>query len=80
MEDDMKNITLSIDDALLDQARIYAAKRGTSVTALVREYLVQVANSDERIQRARAEIRKMSGRDGLAVGDRSWSRDDLHGR
>jgi plasmid stability protein len=80
MEDDMKNITLSIDDALLDQARIYAAKRGTSVNALVREYLVQVANSDERIQRARAEIRKMSGRDGLAVGDRSWSRDDLHGR
>jgi plasmid stability protein len=80
MEDDMKNITLSIEDALLDKARIYAAKRGTSVTALVREYLVQVANSDERIQRARAEIRKMSGHDGLAVGDRSWSRDDLHGR
>jgi plasmid stability protein len=80
MEDDMKNITLSIEDALLDKVRIYAAKRGTSVTALVREYLVQVANSDERIQRARAEIRKMSGRDGLAVGDRSWSRDDLHGR
>jgi plasmid stability protein len=80
MGDDMKNITLSIEDALLDKARIYAAKRGTSVTALVREYLVQVANSDERIQRARAEIRKMSGRDGLAVGDRSWSRDDLHGR
>jgi plasmid stability protein len=80
MEDDMKNITLSIEDALLDKARIYAAKRGTSVTALVREYLIQIANSDERIQRARAEIRKMSGRDGLAVGDRSWSRDDLHGR
>jgi plasmid stability protein len=80
MEVEMKNITLSIDDALLDQARVYAAKRGTSVTALVREYLIQVANADDRIQRARAEIRKMSGRDGLAVGDQHWSRDDLHDR
>jgi hypothetical protein len=80
MEGDMKNITLSVDEALLDQARIYAAKRGTTVNALVRDYLSQIAASDDRIQRARAEIRKMSGRDGLAVGDRGWSRDDLHGR
>jgi hypothetical protein len=75
-----KNLTLSIDDALIDQARVYAAKRGTTVTALVREYLIQIASSDDRIQRARAEIRKMSGHDGLAVGDRGWSRDDLHDR
>jgi plasmid stability protein len=75
-----KNITLALDDELLDQARVYAAKRGTTVTALVREYLIQVANSDDRIARARTEIRKMSGRDGLAVGDRGWIRDDLHGR
>jgi hypothetical protein len=80
MEDDMKNITLAMDEALLEQARIYAAKRGTTVNALVRDYLSQIATSDDRIERARAEIRKMSGRDGLAVGERFWSRDDLHGR
>jgi hypothetical protein len=80
MEGDMKNITLAVDETLLDQVRVYAAKRGTTVNALVREYLIEVASSDDRIQRARAEIRDMSGRDGLAVGDRGWSRDGLHDR
>jgi hypothetical protein len=75
-----KNITLAIDEALLDRARVYAANRGTTVNALVREYLIQIASLDDRIQRARADIRMMSGRDGLAVGERGWSRDDLHGR
>ena len=75
-----RNITLALDEALLDQARVYAAKRGTTVTALVRDYLVQVATSDDRIARARSEIRNMSGRDDFAVGERKWGRDDLHDR
>ena len=76
----MKNITLALDEALLDQARVYAARRGTTVTALVRDYLVQVATSDDRIARARSDIRTMSGRDDFAVGNRDWRRDDLHDR
>jgi antitoxin component of RelBE/YafQ-DinJ toxin-antitoxin module len=35
----MKNITLSIDDETYRQARIHAAERGTTVSALVRNYL-----------------------------------------
>jgi hypothetical protein len=80
MEDGMKNITLAIDEAVLDQARLHAAKRGTTVNAMVRAYLTEVASADDRIARARADIRAMSGRDGLEVGDRGWSRDELHDR
>lgn len=76
----MKNITLAIDETVLDQARLYAAKRGTTVNAMVRAYLTEIASADDRIERARADIRAMSGRDGLAVGDIGWSRDELHGR
>jgi plasmid stability protein len=76
----MRNITLAIDDALLEQARIYAARRGTTVNALVREYLANVARADDRVAKARANIVRMSGRDGLAVGGKDWSRDDLHER
>lgn len=35
----MKNITLKIDDEVHSKARIVAAQRGTSISALVREYL-----------------------------------------
>lgn len=36
----MKNITLKIDDETHRQARILAAQRGTSISALVREFLI----------------------------------------
>ena len=43
----MKNITVSIDDDCHRLARIRAAEMGTSVSALVREYLTSlVANRD----------------------------------
>jgi hypothetical protein len=35
----MKNITLSVDDETYRQARIQAAEQGTTVSALVRDYL-----------------------------------------
>jgi predicted HicB family RNase H-like nuclease len=36
------NLTLTIDDEVLKKARIHALERGTSVNALVREYLEQL--------------------------------------
>ncbi len=40
----MKNITISVDDDVYRQARIKAAERDTSVSALVRNYLIQLIN------------------------------------
>jgi len=40
----MKNITISLDDAVHLQARIKAAEQDTSVSALVKNYLVQLLN------------------------------------
>ena len=37
----MKNITLKVDDETYHKARIRAAKAGTSVSAMVREFLNQ---------------------------------------
>jgi hypothetical protein len=39
----MKNITVSIDDETHRAARIRAAELGTSVSALVKDYLAQIA-------------------------------------
>ena len=40
----MKNITVAVDDEVYRQARIKAAEQDTSVSALVKNYLVQIVN------------------------------------
>ncbi len=40
----MKNITVSVDDDVYRQARIKAAEQDTSVSALVKNYLIGLIN------------------------------------
>lgn len=50
----MKNITVSVDEETYRLSRIKAAKSGTSVSALVRDYLVSLAQPQvERTEFAR---------------------------
>lgn len=49
----MKNITLKIDEETYQNARIRAAKEGTSVSAVVREYLGVFASGDTEGAHAR---------------------------
>ncbi|PVM87450.1 DUF6364 family protein [Caulobacter endophyticus] len=56
----MKNITVSIDEETYRRARIKAAEQDTSVSAMVRRFLVEVAQDEsefERLKRREAEIR-----------------------
>ena len=76
----MKNITVSVDDETYHRARIKAAERDTSLSALVRRFLVDLV-SEESAERGlerrehdlRAQIRDFS------AGDR-LSREDVHER
>ena len=56
----MKNITLAMDEALLDEVRVAAAKKGTTVNAMVRDYLMSVAKLEDRKDRARRRIRELA--------------------
>ncbi len=56
----MSNITLNVPDEVLDEARVFAAERKTTVNALVREYLISVTTQKKRAKAAMAELRKMS--------------------
>jgi len=57
----MKNITLKIDDETYRKARIRAANDGTSVSAMVRTYLVALSSGteDEAHQRRVAALREI---------------------
>ncbi|MDP8997672.1 MAG: hypothetical protein M3O03_11840 [Pseudomonadota bacterium] len=56
----MSNITLNVPDEVLDEARVFAAERKTTVNALVRDYLISVTSQKKRAKEAMAELRKMS--------------------
>jgi plasmid stability protein len=52
----MSNITISLDDQLIKQARIRVAQQGTSLSAKVRELLQHYVNgTDDATQRLREE-------------------------
>lgn len=76
----MKNITLAMDEAVLEEARVFAAKRGTTVNALVRDFLNGIAKQEDRTERARRRLRELMDRSSLEAGPVTWKRDDLHDR
>ena len=55
----MKNITLAIEDEVLDKVRVVAAEKRTTVNALVRDYLNDLASRNQRIEEARRELLRL---------------------
>ncbi len=76
----MANLTLSIDDALLEEARQTAARSGTTVNAIVRDHLANLASRDARIERARRRLAELAKRSTATIGPRDWTRNELYDR
>ena len=76
----MKNITLAVDDDVLARVRVLAAERNTTVNALVRQHMEQLARDADRLSRAKAELRELSQRSEVELGpDFRFSREDAYG-
>ena len=76
----MRNITVSVDDETYKRARIVAAEHDTSISALVKTYLIQLATQEsefERLKRQEQEIRDQIL--SFNASDR-LTRDELHDR
>jgi plasmid stability protein len=73
------NLTITIDDEVLRRARIRALSQGTSVNAILREFLESFAGSDvETAARTRlAELARGSTATS-GPGGRTWAREDLY--
>jgi hypothetical protein len=77
------NVTLSLDDELVREARKIAAERDTTLTAMIREYLERLAEENlagGRKRRERAALERSFERLQFRVGKRTWNRADLHAR
>jgi hypothetical protein len=77
-----QNITLSLPEEDLREARVLAARRGTSVSQLLarmlRETVERETGYDKAKERSLALLRE--GADLGTSGRITWSRDDLHER
>ena len=76
----MKNITVSLDDETYRRARVRAAERDTSVSAMVKQFLIEVAAGESEATRLKREEEKIrEAIRSFRAADR-LSRDELHVR
>lgn len=76
----MRNITVSVPDPVYRAARIRAAERGSSVSALVADYLRSLSDHDAELDRLRERRRRIiESIDSFSAADR-LDRDEIHER
>ena len=77
----MANLTVTVNDQVLKRARIRALERGTSVNAVVSEYLERFAGIGATAT-ALAQFLELAERSHASSGPegRTWRREDLYDR
>jgi hypothetical protein len=77
----MPNITLSVDDEIVKRVRKIAIDKNTTLTAMIREFLTSVAARDAQVKKeAISKLRQSFKTISRDMGQRKWSREDLHER
>lgn len=75
----MANLTLSLDETLLQRAREAAVRDRTSVNALVRDFLTNYVDAKRRRLEAIDVLDALAARN-VSRSERPWSREELHAR
>jgi uncharacterized protein YdaU (DUF1376 family) len=76
----VKNITVTVDDETYRRARIKAAERDTSVSALVTRFLTELAAGETNTERLKREERALRERIGSFRATDRVPRDGVHRR
>ncbi len=77
----MANLTLSVEDDLLKQCRLYAVQHDTSVNAMVREFLESLVDRSKERAAAVAELNRIAddlARRAAIPADYKWNREELY--
>ncbi|MBS0638292.1 MAG: hypothetical protein JSS43_00380 [Proteobacteria bacterium] len=76
----MPNITVTVDEDTYRNARVAAASKGTSVSALVRQYLTELGAGESEFERLKRLEKEMAAKvKSFSASDR-LSRDEIHRR
>jgi hypothetical protein len=76
----MANLTITIDEESLKKARMRALQEGTSVNALLRDFVDAYAGVRRDQQDAAKRIIALSRESKSRRGGGTWTRDELHER
>jgi predicted transcriptional regulator len=74
-----QNLTVQLDRDTVRKAKILAAKRGTSVSALVASQIQESVQAEDAYEAARRSALELLEQ-GLHLGGQRLSRDELHER
>ena len=74
------NITIRVDADLARDAKVFAARRGTSLSRLVAEQLEALVRGDQAYAATRRRALTRLGRGYDLGGERPLSRDEVHDR
>ena len=74
-----RNITVQVDEEVVEQARVIAARRGTSISALLAQQLCTLAAHDARYEHAKAHALEAMA-EAADRGGVTWRREDLYDR
>lgn len=77
-----QNVTLAIPKTLLRKAKVVAAERQTSLSALLTQLLIDLVRQEDEYEQARQRSLALLER-GFELGTYgkiTWSRDELHER
>ena len=72
------NVTLSIEDRVVAEARRIAADRGTSLNQLVRDYLSDLTRQQD-VEAVVAELRESWAKENYR-SEGPWTREEIHER
>jgi hypothetical protein len=76
----MRKITFAVDETLLGQARAFAAGRGTTIAAMLRSHLRDLAGEDARLGEARRGLLELIDNSTGRLGPNfKWSRAAIYG-
>jgi hypothetical protein len=77
----LKNITLAIDEEILDRVRIDAVEHKTTVKAIVRQHLEKIAGENDKRAEARRQLLHLADTSrGRLSSDCVWKREELYDR
>lgn len=76
----MANLTITVPEEVLKSARRRALEQGTSVNAVLRDYLSQFAGTQSAQANAAKRVLELSRSARAGRGKARWTRDDLHQR
>lgn len=71
---------MTLPSELIRRAKVVAAERDTSISALVAEFLDQLTRDDDYDEVWRRERALMTDGLSMRVGEITWTRDEVHDR